>query len=54
MKLNTSLLLITIFYVSISLAENIEEKLLSVLPQNAEIESIEESVIEGLYKVYFW
>ena len=53
MKLNTSLLLITIFYVSISLAENIEEKLLSVLPQNAEIESIEESVIEGLYKVYF-
>ena len=53
MKLNTSLLLITIFYISISLAENIEEKLLSVLPQNAEIESIEESVIEGLYKVYF-
>ena len=27
MKFNTSLLLITIFYVSISLAENIEEKL---------------------------
>ena len=53
MKLNTSLLLITIFYISISLAENIEEKLLSVLPQNAEIESIEESVIDGLYKVYF-
>ena len=52
MKVNF-FLLISVLYMPVSMAENIEKKILSVLPPDSKIESIEESVIEGLYKVYF-
>lgn len=43
-----------IFFLSLfSYTNTIEEKVLAVLPPESKIESIEESVIDGLFKVYF-
>ena len=51
--MNKSVLISTFFFSSFSFSNIIEEKVLAVLPPESKIESIEESVIDGLYKVYF-
>ena len=51
--MNKSILISTLFFSLFSFSNIIEEKVLAVLPPESKIESIEESVIDGLYKVYF-
>ena len=51
--MNKYVLISTFFFSPFSFSNIIEEKVLAVLPPESKIESIEESVIDGLYKVYF-
>ena len=51
--MNKYILISTFFFSSFTFSNTIEEKVSAVLPPESKIESIEESVIDGLYKVYF-